>query len=119
MEKALTKGGDIPCLRTVLALGIGLLCLSGCGATASFRDPSYTGQDFKADPVAFIPMRFTEIGMEAHEEFRKAFKKEPENGGETKLADAFNKAFLDAAKAKVRELRILDSGPAVDPYRRE
>lgn len=62
-------------------------------------------------------MRFTEIGMEAYEEFRKAFENEPENGGETKLAEAFNRAFLDAVKAKVKDIRILDSGPVVDPYR--
>lgn len=103
-------------LGYVIALGCGLLVLSGCGTTSSFRDPAYTKQDFRDGAVGFIPMRFTEIGMEAYEEFRKAFKKEPENGGETKLAEAFNKAFLNSVKGKAKHLRILDSGPVNNPY---
>lgn len=97
-----------------LALG---MALSGCAPSTTYLDPGYTREEFKEGPVAFMPMRFTEIGMEAFEEFRKAFKNEPDNGGETKLAEAFNKGLLSAAKMKVKEIRILDSGSVIDPYR--
>lgn len=111
MTRAIGIAGSIRGPTLALAFGIGLLSLSGCGSTSTFQDPAYTHREFTSGPVAFIPMRFTEIGMEAYEEFRKAFKGEPEGGGETKLANAFNRAFLDAVKAKVKDIRILDSGP--------
>ena len=101
---------DFRGLKNALALGFALSCLSGCGTTADFRDPSYSAQEFKSGPAAFVPMRFTEMGMGAYEEFRKAFDDEPEGGGETKLA----KAFLDAMKPKAMEMRILDSGPMME-----